>query len=692
MEFTPRIRQLLLIMLKEGRTVSVQALADQMDISKRTVQRELEHMNSSLKGTGVRFMSRAGSGVWLEGSEEEKEKLFLELKSGDAFDAGNRSERRKRLILEMLKEKGLKKLYYYSSKFKVSEATISGDLEEAEKWLDQYGLRVMRRPGSGIAIEGSEENYRRAIRAFIEENLDTRFLMESYEDGTAGALGQGSLKQILNDDILKRVVRCVEAVDEVKTKKLTENSYMGLILHLTIAVHRIESREILDSDAGWHERLQNDEEYALAERIADALEAEFEIQVPPIEISYICLHLKAAKHEKIQWNNQEFTEIENRGFPQLVNEMIDTFDRENAFWLKQDDEFLQGLLAHLQPTIIRILYHMQITNPVLDSVKAEYPEIYQKCEKAAQVLERWLGQKIPDAEIGFLAVHFGAAMVRLEGHREELRQVNMGVVCSSGIGISRLMSTKLAKEFRERVKISVYGKKDITPYIVGKTDFFVSSIPMEPQEVPVIFVNPLLNETDMEQIRRLVDKYERIPQKEAKEFRGSFQLEKINLMAAQINAIVKYMKYFRVKREITFEELLEMIGKKFSPYQDRGEIIQEDLRRRERMVSQIFAEFGFGLLHARSRGVIRPGLAVCMTEDLQPFSDPYMKKVKVIFVMLIPYDENIDINSEILGYISSILIEDSAFMNAVLMGDPQEIQDSLSMELKTFFKNYLSDK
>ena len=44
---------------------------------------------------------------------------------------------------------------------------------------DRYGLRITRKPGSGISISGSEEAYRRAIRAFINENIDTHMLREA---------------------------------------------------------------------------------------------------------------------------------------------------------------------------------------------------------------------------------------------------------------------------------------------------------------------------------------------------------------------------------------------------------------------------------------------------------------------------------------------------------------------------------
>lgn len=692
MEFTPRTKQILGVMLKEDQNISVKNLAEKVGVSKRTVQRELEYIDMSLKPYQIQFMSKTGVGIWLEGSAEEKARLLADLQSGDAYDVSNREERRKRLILEILKDKGLKKLFYYSSKFKVSEATVSTDLEAVEEWLNKYELHVIRKPGSGVAIEGSEESYRKAIKAFINENIDTRLLQEAYEfesDSLEG-LAKSNLGQILNDDVLKRVINCILCMEDDRIMNLTENSYTGLVIHISIAINRILKNEIIEKDARWSEEMPRDGEYSLALCIAQELEEEFDIRIPPVEVAYICLHLKGAKHEKIQWDEKKTALPESREMQRMINEMIDAFDQEKAYLLKLDDEFIQGLLAHLQPTFIRITHNMNISNPVLEDIKRDCPGVFEKCQRVAEVMGKWIGKEIPEAEIGYLAVHFGAAVVRMENRNEKFRKVCVGVVCSSGIGISRLMSSKLEKAFKERVIIKCYGKNDITPYIAGKTDFFVASIPIDPLDTPAVFVNPLLSDSDMEQVRKLVYKYERTPEKKKEETSFSTQLEEINLVAAQINAVIKYMEFFKVDNYITFDELLIAIGEKLSPYRDMGEMIQEDLRRRERIASQVFAEFGFALLHTRTKGVIRPGFTVCMTKDLGPFLNPYFKQIRAVFIMLVPDDGNVKINTEIMGHISSILAEDDHFLNTVCKGDKEEIRKELSAHLKKFFSKYLS--
>ena len=691
-EFSPRMKQILQVLLEQNKEISVKNLAEQVGVSKRTVQRELGYVDRSLKKYGVSFHSRTGVGVWLTGDDGARAELAAALTESGDYDAGNREERRRRLILEILKEKGLKKLFYYSSQFGVSEATVSADLAEAEKWLKRYGLRVSRKPGSGVSVEGTEENYRRAIRAFISENIDTRTMKEAYEGGIARSydiLGRESISRILNQDIVRRVIDCIMRVDDPQIQTLTENSYMGLVIHISIAVNRIMKNEVIDEEEP-PQKEKKDGAYRLAEAIVSELEKEFEIEIPKVELSYICLHIRGSKHEKVEWDAAAGRTIDSQEIRQTVNRMIDAFGGENAYLLKQDDEFIQGLLAHLQPTLVRLLGGMQIRNPVLDEIKTNYADIYERCLSVSKVLEDFTGKKVPEEETGFLTVHFGAALVRLEGRNEQIRKVHIGVVCSSGIGISRLMATKLKHVFQGRISIATYGKNDVTPFVAGKTDFFVSSISLENVDTPVVYVNPLLNEKDMEQIRAMIFQYERTPETSGEAEGFSRELEEINIMAAQINAVIKYMEFFKVDNYITFDELLIAVGEKLSPYRDQGEMIQEDIRRREKISSQIFAEFGFALLHTRTKGVVRPSFTVCMTKDLNPFLDPYFRNIQVVFIMLLPADSNVKTNSAILGYISTVLIEDPAFMDTVLTGDRENIRRALSAHLKKFFNTYLS--
>lgn len=696
MEFTPRMRQILLIMLNEDKVISVKKLAEQMKLSKRTVQRELEYLGKSLKGYKVEFCSKTGAGVWLEGEKEDKDRLLLRLSEKDAPDVSDRSERRKRLILEILKDKSLKKLYYYSDLFGVSEATISADLEAVGDWFRPFHLKIKRKPGYGILIEGCEKDFRLALRSFIDENIDTTFIRDLYEEKDQALLelvgnkNDKNIYKILDNDRLLRVVACIQRMKDKRIMNLTENSYIGLVLHVTIAVNRILKKEILEENAELVESLRGDNEFCLAERIVDVLSVEFKIEIPEIETAYICLHIKGAKVQQIELDESSKKRLNGqRELFEVVNQMIDRFDPAVAWQLKQDEEFVvQGLAAHLQPTLVRLANNMKIENPLLEQIKSDYAGIFERCKSVAKVIEEHYGYGVPEAEIGYLAIHFGAAMVRLESRREVKRKVNVGVVCASGIGISRLMCSKINKYFGERIELTAFGVSDLTPYTLEHTDFFVSTLPFK-ATADVLYASPLLTAQEMEQLAEKVRKYEYLPaaKKEDEAFRR--QLEEVNYMVAQIKSLIERFHITKTNENITFEELLIKAGREQTPYADRQKLIVDALERRELFGTQFFPEFSFALLHARTEGVTRPVFTVFVPESRAIFTSPDMKGIRAAIVMLMPEEGHAEENSAMLGHLSQKLVEDEKFLNAVMTKEEDELRAMLSRYLKQYFNIYL---
>ena len=143
------------------------------------------------------------------------------------------------------------------------------------------------------------------------------------------------------------------------------------------------------------------------------------------------------------------------------------------------------------------------------------------------------------------------------------------------------MQSKLNKIFRDRINLETYGQNDITPYVIGKMDFFVSSIASKQIDADVLLVNPLLSDDDINQIRKKIFHYERIPKIEQKENLFTLQLEQVNILAMQIKTILRYMEVSKVSNDITFEELVIAISEKMSVYRDRQILIQEDIEARE---------------------------------------------------------------------------------------------------------------
>ena len=696
MNFTPRLRQILLILLKEEQIISVKKLADEIKVSKRTVQRELEFVGSSLNQYHVSLQTKTGIGIWLQGSKEDKDSLFDLLKEEDTADSGDKDNRRRRLILEILRDRTPKKLYYYANIFDVSEATISNDMEAVESWFHQFNLSIIRRQGYGVALEGSEKDYRLAVRKFVDENTDNKLIKSFTEENERNIIDilkdkEGpNIYSLLNNEILNRVIICFQSIRDKRLTRLTENSYIGLILHVTIAVNRILQQEIIEPNDELLEKLVKNEDYNLATHIASSLEEEFQIDIPDIEIAYILLHIKGSK---LQYIDSEELETENEREKQeilsFINDMIDAYDEEIAYDLKLDEEFITGLLTHLQPTFVRLRNHMIITNPLLHQIKETYPAIFERSLKVGKLITERYGFRVPEEEIGYLAMHFGAACVRLENNRESKRRVDIGIVCASGIGISRLMHSKLKKFLKDSAELVTYGKEDLTPLQLKKMDFLISSINLDEIDADVVRVSPLLLENDLERIEAKVRVYAKTPKTTQLENDFTNQLEKVNYTATQIKYIIHEFECMKVSSRISFDELLVAITERLSPYNEKRIIIQEDIKRREKIASQIIPEYDFALLHSRTKGVVRPCFSVCLTKELGEFTEPYFQKIRAVIIMLIPEDEHLEENTSMMGFLSSKLVESNDFLNTIFTGDKENIRTYLTIELKRYFSQYL---
>lgn len=696
MMLSPRLIQLFTMLLKEERPVPVQKLAEDVKVSKRTVQRELDNTEGFLKKYGLRLSTKAGTGIWLEGEKHSKDLLMEELESNETIDFINKEKRRTSLILEILKDREPKKLYYYSNILGVSEATISSDMEAIKEWFERFDLMLIRKQGYGVTLEGTERNYRLAVKRFLDENTDDLDIRVAIGERKWSVLGEFYEKenkgifQLIDYKVLEQVVQCLSSIMDKKLIKLTNSSYCSLVLHITIAIMRIKSQDVLSADAKETDKIIYHEDYELALRIAESLEKEFYIRIPEAEIAYILLHISGSKLQSIDINaDMDKGKVVSEELLELINELIDIYDKDNAYELKQDEEFVIGLLAHLKPTFIRLRNGLSITNPLLSQIQETYPDIYGKCQEVGKHIEKKYGFTVPEDEIGYLVMHFGAAGVRLQDKKESIRKVDLGIICVSGIGISRLMHSKLKNFLKDRVQIYTYGKEDLSPGVLKNLDFMISNVDIDETRADVLMVSPLLTEKELKQIDEKVKLYAKTPKKNSKDSAFSKQLEHINFFINQIKGILKDFQFMKVSEKISFEELLVAVTEKISPFNANRLIIQEDIKRREKISSQVFPEYGFALLHSRTRGVVKPNFSLCVTKDRTPFADNYFKGIRAVVIMLIPEDDEAKVNGDIMGYVSSQLIEDGEFLRLIFTGEQERVKDYLEKILRQYFKQYL---
>lgn len=710
MDFTPRTQQILEILLGGKGPVSKQEIADHLGVSKRTIQREFGFLENDIKKYGLGLVNRKGKGIVISGELQNIEKLRREIEQNSGAEAATRDERRRHLLFELLRDREPRKLFYYSEMLGVSETTVASDMEALGEWFSRNNLEVLRRPGYGVVLGGTEGDYREAMRRFIHESewqkSEKRFTggsrrsrnaEEAVTDILLNAADSG-IYSLLNNDILTRVYNVLSNMDEPMLHQLADNAVTGLAIHIAIAIDRVQKGAVLEANEKGLEDLASWEGYDLAVKILREMEAEFEITIPGVELSYILLHLRGSKiaysgtaGDKKSGDDvimRQMRGIDEEKLLDMIDEMIEIFNPSISYELKCDEDFFRGLLVHLRPVIVRLLNHMNIFNPILKDIREEYPDVFQRCAQASKVIERETHEQVREEEIGFLAMHFGAAEERILERQKAARRVVIGVICASGFGVARLMLTKLSNHLGDRATFRAYGKDEITPGVIEDTDFFVSTLNLDSLGIDCVRVSPLITASDLSQIEYRIKGYGQV-RRRRQDIDFVRQMDEVGVIAGDLSSLIRKYRHYEISPNVNFRELLRVLSMQLTDSLAAAAKVISAVTERERLNSQIFPEMGFCLLHCRTDAVSETVFISCSPRGDDHFKDPYLKGIRAAVMMLMPIDDHRRIHADVLGRISSAFIKNEVFLKAVQDGSEDNVRTELTHELRTFFSEYV---
>ena len=165
----------------------------------------------------------------------------------------------------------------------------------------------------------------------------------------------------------------------------------------------------------------------------------------------------------------------------MIDEMVDIFNPGDQLRPQMRRGLRAGTFSPSAAGHCAVVQPHEYLQPgILPDILEEYPDVFERCARAAVVIERGdTRDGMREERSDFLPCTSEPREELIPERKKAARRVIIGVVCASGFEVARLMLTKLSNRLGDRATFRAYGKDEITPGVIADTDFFVSTLNLD---------------------------------------------------------------------------------------------------------------------------------------------------------------------------------------------------------------------
>lgn len=465
--------------------ITGEQMAKQLGVSSRTIRSDIKFLQELLEPHDVNIIAIPNRGYHINNIENVGQ-LEDELSRQDNINFETSEERINCIIAKLLEntfsEKPITQMDLADMLF-VSVSTLKAHLCDAKKILGKYDLKIVQYKGKGMIIDGEEIKIRYCMAEFINKHNFEPFYQ----------------KILPNTDMVK-IDKIIKKILNQRKLQLADDAKENLCAHTAIAVQRSKYNKTVLYSASLAQKISNTFEYDVAKDIVAEIYEQDGIDLSYAEIYYIAQCLLASKKVFDMGESADKVHVK-----ELVDVILREINEKMVIDFTNDEYLRDGLMLHLNIALTRIEFHMIIRNELLDTIKNDYPLAFQMGVIAGKIVEKYDNIKINENEIGYIALHFGAAISR-NGIKENIKAKNVVIVCSAGLGMSVLLKAKIEEHFNNRLNImKIIPGYEVDNSIMDNTDFVFTTVPLKGiHSDKVIMINHMLKEEDIVKIENKV--------------------------------------------------------------------------------------------------------------------------------------------------------------------------------------------
>ena len=510
-------------------------IATKIGVSSKTIRNDIKELNETLKNHGAIIETKPRKGMRLIIQDSQAYQAYLQSLTITSVIPSSFDQRVEYLQEYLLNTRDWVKIEDLCDQLYVSQSNLSNCLKEVRKRFKSYNIDIISRPGCGLKIHGTEFDIRLCMAHITSEPMKSIF----DENDKFSLSSKKTLRKI--SDILNT---CFYRHDY----HMSDVSFQNLIIHIYVALHRIESGQEAKLSESQFGEIKIWNEYDLSKEIVDQLSKKFNVTFSSDEIGYIAIHLAAKRIVSLNDAAEENTVISSEVY-EMVSHMLQTVYNAYKIDLMDDLDLRMTLALHLVPFGVRMDYDIVLRNPLLKDIKTKYTLAYNLAVVASAELCKHYNKRIEEDEIGYFALHFNLA---LERKRQRKDSKNILIVCGTGRGTAQLLLYQFKENFGKYLNnITTCDALSVSKQNFDDIDYIITTVPIHTKvPVPILEIQTFVEETDVKNIHKFLSQH---PSVMGKYFHKDLFLTKIQLDTKE--EVLQYMvdKIRKVYKDLPYD-------------------------------------------------------------------------------------------------------------------------------------------
>ena len=573
--------------------VTGKELSTILSVSDRTIRNDMDQLGKSWKGL-IESNARYGYRINQEVLEKSD---FTEIK-GELPDTPE--ERCKYIIEKLLFEKPKLNIFDLQYDIYVSESTLKSDIKRIGEILEKYEGVELQRDGSYLCLTGSEASKRLVYKALLTNETKGNFI------------NINKIDQLFPGFDLIRTKDLLEEVLEKNNYKVREENFPMLMIHVGVAIQRMMNSHYIETSRN-HHKLKGTAEYRIAQEFFEKMTSFLHFELNENEVILFANLLIGRQRDAFGDKEEHLVQAEELMF-KILNTVRIRYDID----FSGDSVFKDGIVLHLQNLLERINKDIVISNVCLAEIKKTYPLVFEMSVFVGHIIEKYTSHAISEDEIGFLAIHIGAAYDRLNigyFYHAVLIQPNSNTLSSA-------CRDKIMNRFGDKLIIDA-----VLPYYEAPTveklqpDLIIATVSLTQKlDIPVIPISMFVNTNDEYRI------FKAIAELDNKHQRSVFE--------HFIKDLICDDYYFYNLECGSYEEVIRCMCRKLYEGGRVDETFEASTFEREKMAYTSFS-YGYAIPHALNYSAVVSTMGIAILKKPVQWGD-----YQVRFVLLLAVRED----------------------------------------------------